>query len=321
MAEYIGIKGFTIQSLSSDPPAPVEGQVWYNTTSTVLKGYGKQGTGAWASGNDMNTARYTCQGFGTQTAALCGGGDPAPGAGVLTEIYDGSTWTETADQNTAGKIYRFATGTSQTAGLYMGGEPTSTAVELWNGTSWAEQNDFNTGTLKAGAVGSTTAALKFGGTDPRITNTESYNGTSWSEVNDLVNSTNGMNSAGSQAAALCIGGYTGSITADVEVWDGTCWTEGTNLNTARSLGSSGNGTMTSTAALVAAGSPSYMTNTEVWDGTSWTEVADLANGRNASGGAGTDRAALVFAGYNPPTFQAWTEEWSVPNAIKTFTAT
>ena len=129
-----------------------------------------------------------------------------------------------------------------------------------------------------------------------------------------------MNSAGSQAAALCIGGYTGSITADVEVWDGTCWTEGTNLNTARSLGSSGNGTMTSTAALVAAGSPSYMTNTEVWDGTSWTEVADLANGRNASGGAGTDRAALVFAGYNPPTFQAWTEEGSIPDAIKTFTA-
>ena len=303
MADYSTIKGFTIQSLASDPYA-----------SEVL-------AGTWASGNDMNTARYTCQGFGTQTAALCGGGDPAPGAGALTEIYDGSTWTETADQNTTGKIYRFATGTSQTAGLYMGGEPTSTAVELWNGTSWAEQNDFNTGTLKAGAVGSTTAALKFGGTDPRITNTESYNGTSWSEVNDLVNSTNGMNSAGSQAAALCIGGYTGSITADVEVWDGTCWTEGTNLNTARSLGSSGNGTMTSTAALVAAGSPSYMTNTEVWDGTSWTEVADLANGRNASGGAGTDKAALVFAGYNPPTFQAWTEEWSVPNAIKTFTAT
>ena len=141
------------------------------------------------------------------------------------------------------------------------------------------------------------------------------------EVNDLVNNTRDMNSAGSQAAALCIGGYTGSTTADVEVWDGTCWTEGTNLNTARTSGSSGNGTMTSTGALVAGGNPSYMTNTEVWDGTSWTEVADLANGRNASGGAGTDTTALVFAGYNPPTFQAWTEEWSTPNAIKTFTAT
>ena len=32
-----------------------EGQVWYNTTSTVLKGFGKQGTGAWASGGTLNT--------------------------------------------------------------------------------------------------------------------------------------------------------------------------------------------------------------------------------------------------------------------------
>ena len=34
-----------------------EGQVWYNTTSTVLKSFGQQGTGAWASGNSINTAR------------------------------------------------------------------------------------------------------------------------------------------------------------------------------------------------------------------------------------------------------------------------
>ena len=39
MAEYIKEKGFTIQSLASDPSPLLEGQVWYNTTSTVLKGY------------------------------------------------------------------------------------------------------------------------------------------------------------------------------------------------------------------------------------------------------------------------------------------
>ncbi len=41
MAEYKGIRGFTIQNLSADPPAPIVGQVWYNTTSTVLKGFGQ----------------------------------------------------------------------------------------------------------------------------------------------------------------------------------------------------------------------------------------------------------------------------------------
>ena len=39
MATYKGVKGFTIQTIAGDPPAPQLGQVWYNTTSNVLKGY------------------------------------------------------------------------------------------------------------------------------------------------------------------------------------------------------------------------------------------------------------------------------------------
>jgi len=39
MATYITIKGIEILSLASDPSNPVEGQVWYNTTTSTLKGY------------------------------------------------------------------------------------------------------------------------------------------------------------------------------------------------------------------------------------------------------------------------------------------
>ena len=39
MATYITIKGIEILSLESDPANPVEGQVWYNSTSATLKGY------------------------------------------------------------------------------------------------------------------------------------------------------------------------------------------------------------------------------------------------------------------------------------------
>ena len=39
MATYITIKGIEIQSLASDPSNPVEGEIWYNTTSSTLKGY------------------------------------------------------------------------------------------------------------------------------------------------------------------------------------------------------------------------------------------------------------------------------------------
>jgi len=39
MAEYISEKGLQIPAVSSDPSNPVEGQIWYNTTSNVLKFY------------------------------------------------------------------------------------------------------------------------------------------------------------------------------------------------------------------------------------------------------------------------------------------
>tara|TARA_R100001530_G_scaffold135170_1_gene111712 strand:- start:736 stop:885 length:150 start_codon:yes stop_codon:yes gene_type:complete len=37
--EYITEKGVPIPAVSSDPSNPVEGEVWFNTTSNVLKFY------------------------------------------------------------------------------------------------------------------------------------------------------------------------------------------------------------------------------------------------------------------------------------------
>jgi len=39
MATYKGIKGYKVQSLASDPSSPIEGQIWYNTTTALLKFY------------------------------------------------------------------------------------------------------------------------------------------------------------------------------------------------------------------------------------------------------------------------------------------
>ena len=39
MSTYKGIKGYRVQSLASDPGSPLEGQVWYNTTTNLLKFY------------------------------------------------------------------------------------------------------------------------------------------------------------------------------------------------------------------------------------------------------------------------------------------
>ena len=42
-----------------------------------------------------------------------------------------------------------------------------------------------------------------------------------------------MASAGDATAALCIGGYSTAVLAQTEIWDGTSWTETTDLSTGR----------------------------------------------------------------------------------------
>jgi hypothetical protein len=79
MATYKGIQGFTIQNLSADPSNPIEGQVWYNSTSNVWKVEEATTVGAWATGNNMKYSKITLGGAGTQTAALGFGGEGPPG--------------------------------------------------------------------------------------------------------------------------------------------------------------------------------------------------------------------------------------------------
>jgi hypothetical protein len=38
MADYSTVNGYVIEVVSSDPANPQEGQVWFNTTSNVMKG-------------------------------------------------------------------------------------------------------------------------------------------------------------------------------------------------------------------------------------------------------------------------------------------
>jgi hypothetical protein len=94
MADYKGIKGFKVQYLSADPSDPIIGQTWYNSTSKDLKYTGATAAGAWATGNNLNTARGYLAGAGTQTAGLGFGGYVGPPGTVgTTEEYDGTSCT------------------------------------------------------------------------------------------------------------------------------------------------------------------------------------------------------------------------------------
>jgi hypothetical protein len=61
-------------------------------TSKDLKYTSVTAAGAWATGNNMNTAREGLAGAGTQTAALAFGGNVPPYTGA-TEEYNGTSWT------------------------------------------------------------------------------------------------------------------------------------------------------------------------------------------------------------------------------------
>jgi len=116
------------------------------------------------------------------------------------------------------------------------------------------------------------------------------------------------------------GGMTPPVTAVVEQFDGTSWTEVGDLNTARwGLGGAG----TSTLALAFGGrtGPVSLAITESWNGTSWTEVADLGTARDQLGAAGTQSLAIgMGGGLVPGTLQDATEEWTDPvYTVKTVT--
>ena len=70
MTTYKDIRGTHITTVTTDPPAPVNGQMWYNSTDKVMKGFTSNPAGAWATGGDINTARYVPGGGGSQTSGL-----------------------------------------------------------------------------------------------------------------------------------------------------------------------------------------------------------------------------------------------------------
>ena len=323
MATYKGIQGYSVQKLSSDPTASsdTEGQLWYNSTSGKFK-IVAAGAGAWAAGNDLNTAKTEMGSAhdGTQNAALVFGGDnPTPGYLQQTESYDGTSWAEVADLLVSHSVPG-GLGT-QTAAMCVSGlssTPTQKEVETWDGTSWTEGNNVLTFRFGGNATGTTTAALIAGGTtqtpggNTRLDLTEIWDGTSWTETADLQGPSTYGGSVGTTTSALQFAGQIagGSLTSDkTESWNGTSWTEVNDLNTAR-YGIAGFGTVT--AAICAGGTvnPGEQVLTELYDGTSWAETGDLATARQNMGEAGTSSAGVV-AGGSPGIKN--TEEWDNPS--------
>ena len=102
--------------------------------------------------------------FGIYTAAIAAGGYTTTAVGI-TENWDGSSWTEVNDLNTARNGLRGAGQSTSTDGLVFGGagSPRLALTETWDGSSWTEKSDLNTGVRYLAGSGNASSALAIGG--------------------------------------------------------------------------------------------------------------------------------------------------------------
>jgi hypothetical protein len=138
-----------------------------------------------------------------------------------------------------------------------------TNVESWDGSSWTEIAEVNTGRSEdPGAGGSNTSAVFFGG-NPSTNATEIWNGSAWTEVNNLNTGREGLAGAGFASSALAIGGGP-SATAKTEFWNGTSWTEMNDLTAARRMPGGGASAVSCLAISGLNPSNSEIATTEEW---------------------------------------------------------
>jgi len=287
------------------------------TTEEYSKSTNTITAAAFSSGASAGTARRQLgySGAGTQDAFRVYGGFSPSGMIGNNEAYNGSSWSEGPDLNSA-RGQTSGGGTEPAAICFGGATPTIVGnTEEWNGSSWSEQNDLNTARMELGGAGTQTAGLACGGDTgpvPASALTEEYDGTSWTASNTLNTARRENSATGSQTAALCAGGHTPPATTNVESYNGTSWSEQNNMNTARGANHTIGGLTGQASALTTGGSPNFSI-TEQWNGTSMVTGASLSSVRFAHSAGGTTTSGIVGLGNNssssPPYGSTATEEY------------
>jgi len=265
---------------------------------------------SWTAIANLSTGVHLASGVGTTSAGKIVGG--APGQKAINQQWDGTSWTEGPDIATART--GGGQGGTNNAGIIAGGNvPAQTATtEEFNFTAatrtaaaWSSGEALNQIRRVGAGTGTQTSGMIFGGLDTStaLGHTEQYDGTDWTEVGDLNTARGKLGSAtaGSQTAALGFGGSTSepsnpAIVNNSEEFNGTSWSEGDNLNTARYVIA---GAGTQTAGL---GFGGYTTSTnrdesEEYNGTSWSEGDNLNTARGYLAGCGTQTAGLAIQGF------------------------
>ena len=276
------------------------------------------GTAWTTSSGTLATARYGIKGAGTTSAGVFYGG-LTPSFSSATEEYNFGTTTITPAAWSSGgntNDSRRALGSvgSQTAGLAFGGRLSPTAsppadfvtkTEQYDGTSWTEVNDLNNARSNVGGAGTQTAAVAFGGLNPALgprpaTNTETWDGTNWTNGTASPTAAENYGSCGTLTAALRYGGDdspVGPSNSTLE-FDGSSFTTGGNMNTARNLIQGSAGSQTAGLAFGGAGPNNQ---TEEYNGSTWTSVNNLNNANYYNSSGSSPQTDALGFGSSPGT--------------------
>ena len=200
---------------------------------------------------------------------------------------------------------------AEAAGQVWYNTTSGTFKSIVSSGAWSSASSMITARNGSSGGGIQTAAIVFGGlvgpgAPNRTALTEEYNGSGFSAGGALNTARYDPGGTGLQTAALAVGGTDGtSDLAIVEEYDGSAWSEQTNIPAGRKwMALFG----TQTAAVMTAGNPNLTTSFK-YDGTNWTTTGALSTGRSAAAkGSGVQTAGLCVGGQVPAVTNA-TEEF------------
>ena len=286
-----------------------------NTTATQ----DWNGTAWTTSSATLGTALSNNGGAGTSTSALSIAGY-APSVTNNVEEYNVSANVITAAAWAAGPAlgtgrYSGVSGGTTTAAIFAGGgyPRDKNETELYDGTSWSEVNNMNSGRGRLSGTGTPSSAVGAGGYTPNSYSSaaEQWNGTNWSNITSLPASRQYMGSIGaSGSAALFIGGNSsGSAPSpayqvnETLYWNGSSWaTGGSYPNTV--WNPRGFGTIS--AGISCGGNNGPTTSSNSYNGSSWTSGPSLNVARDNCGASGaTDGDGLIYGGGSDLSSEKW----------------
>ena len=279
---------------------------------------------SWTNTGNLNESRRFIMGFGIQTAAVAAGGSSSPAPNTTaTEEFDGSSWTTVNTLNT-GRRNGGSSGIL-TAGLIYGGADSSPSnkTEEYNGTTWSVQSTLGTARYNHYGAGTdnTTALYAAGGPPSGLNIAEEYTrslnvitaGAFASSPTLSYSVDANLASSGSLTSAVAAGGYnspagpgTVSYIANAATWNGTAWSNITDMPERRTNNNAVGDTAPAFYVFGGQNMPgpstnSYLTTTHTWNGSSWGSGPALAESQSGGGAAGTPSAIVLVGGVNAPS--------------------